>query len=357
MDIIIYNETIMRFSIRGILTLATLVLLALVVWAAWPEIKQAWRLMNDVELWLLALLIPIQFLSYYAAGSMIFSYLKAKGNLNDMSHWSMTRLALEFNFVNHVLPSGGAAGFSYMTWVLGCHKVPAARATMAQIVRLLLMFVSFVLLMLIAVAVLAVNDKVDRTIVGVTLLLTAATIGAVFFVVWLIQSTVRLQKFSNWITNLVNGFMYRVSRKKIKEAVKYEKIYGFLSGLHEDYNSIQAEHNILVKPFLWGMLANILDVGLIWVSFWALGSVVDPAVLFVAFGIASIAGALSVTPGGAGVYEAVMVAFLAATGVPPDVAIAGTLLARVILLAATIVFGYAFYQLTVFKYGKRPAER
>ena len=105
------------------------------------------------------------------------------------------------------------------------------------------------------------------------------------------------------------------------------------------------------------MLANILDVGLIWVSFWALGSVVDPAVLFVAFGIASIAGALSVTPGGAGVYEAVMVAFLAATGVPPDVAIAGTLLARVILLAATIVFGYAFYQLTVFKYGKRPAER
>jgi hypothetical protein len=39
--------------------------------------------------------------------------------------------------------------------------------------------------------------------------------------------------------------------------------------------------------------------------------------------------------------------------VPPDVAIAGTLLARVTLVLGTIIFGYVFYQLTVLKYGKR----
>lgn len=63
------------------------------------------------------------------------------------------------------------------------------------------------------------------------------------------------------------------------------------------------------------------------------------------------------TPGGAGVYEAVMVAFLAASGVTTEVAIAGTLLARVTLLAGTILFGYLFYQLTIIKYGNRPAHR
>ena len=52
-----------------------------------------------------------------------------------------------------------------------------------------------------------------------------------------------------------------------------------------------------------------------------------------------------------------MVAFLAASGVTPEVAIAGTLLARVTLLSGTILFGYVFYQLTVIKYGKRAADR
>jgi uncharacterized membrane protein YbhN (UPF0104 family) len=51
-----------------------------------------------------------------------------------------------------------------------------------------------------------------------------------------------------------------------------------------------------------------------------------------------------------------MVAFLAASGVTPDVAIAGTLLARMILLSGTILFGYVFYQLTVLKYGKHSAN-
>jgi uncharacterized membrane protein YbhN (UPF0104 family) len=47
-----------------------------------------------------------------------------------------------------------------------------------------------------------------------------------------------------------------------------------------------------------------------------------------------------------------MIAFLASAGVPAEVAIAGTLLARATLLVGTILFGYIFYQLTINKYGK-----
>ena len=103
----------MKLSFRGWMTLVTLLLLAVVVVFAWPEIKKAWGLMGQVDLWILFLLIPVQFISYYATGGMIFSYLRSKGNLEDMSHWSTTRLALELNFVNHILPSGGAFGFSF----------------------------------------------------------------------------------------------------------------------------------------------------------------------------------------------------------------------------------------------------
>lgn len=347
----------MKLSLRGWLTTITLVLLCIVVVAAWPEIERAWALLATVDVWVLLLLLPVQLLSYYAAGSMIFAYLRSKGDLHGMSHWSMTRLALEFNFVNHILPSGGAAGFSYMAWVLGRHGVSPSRATIAQLIRFLLTFVSFVVLMLAAVGVLAVTSNLDRSIVLMTFILTVATIAAIVLSVWLVGNTHRLRRFAHKLCSFVNGVVGWVTRGARTSVANEETVYGFFAGIHDDYRAIRRDRKILFVPFLWGIITNVLDVLLIWISFWALGHVVDPAVLFIAFGIASIAGAVSVTPGGAGVYEAVMVAFLATTGITPEVAIAGTLLARVVLLTGTILFGYIFYQLTVVKYGKRPAER
>lgn len=346
----------MKLSFRGWLTIVTLVLLTVVIIAAWPEIVQAWGLMGQVDLWLLALLVPVQFASYYATGGMIFSYLRAKGNLEDMSRWSMTRLALELNFVNHILPSGGAAGFSYLAWVLKKHKVSVSRSTMAQIIRFVLTFASFIMLLIVSMIVLTVERKIDLPIVVIGFALVIAAIGAMWVGIWLIKSNERLRRFSAWLTKKVNGFIRWITRGKKRKIVKEETLLEFFDGLHDDYLAIKRDRKILRTPFIWATIANILDVTLIWISFSALGYPLDPALLFIAFGIASIAGALSVTPGGAGVYEAVMVAFLAASGVTPEVAIAGTLLARVTLLAGTILFGYVFYQLTINKYGKRPAD-
>ncbi len=347
----------MKLSFRGWLTIITLVLLTIVIIFAWPEIRKAWGLLGSVNLWVLALLIPVQFFSYYATGGMIFSYLRAKGDLKDMSHWSMTRLALELNFVNHILPSGGAAGFSYLAWVLGKHKVSAARATMAQIIRFALTFLSFVVLLVLAVFVLVLNHSIDRMIIFVALALTVLAIGALWLIIFLVRNKERLAMFSKWLARTANNVVGWVTAGRKKNSVKEAPIRNFFDGLHDDYLGIRRERKVLIVPFIWAAIANVLDVALIWISFWALGFPLDPALLFVAFGVASIASAVSVTPGGAGVYEAIMVAFLAASGVTPDVAIAGTLLARVTLLAGTILFGYVLYQLTVMKYGTRPTDR
>lgn len=345
-----------KLSFRGWLTILTLVLLALVVILAWPEIREAWALIGTVDLWILALLLPIQFASYYATGGMIFSYLRAKGNLTEMSHWMTTRLALELNFVNHILPSGGAAGFSYLAWILKKHQVSVYRSTMAQIIRFVLTFLSFVLLLIVAMIILTFRHRIDSITIIIGSALVVGAVAATLLGIWLIKSNDRLRRFSAWLTKTVNTFVRKITRGKKRKIVKGEVILEFFDGLHDDYLAIKRERKILVKPFLWAIVANILDAALIWVSFWALGYPLDAALLFIAFGLASIAGALSVTPGGAGVYETVMVAFLAASGVTPEIAIAGTLLARVTLLAGTIIFGYVFYQLTILKYGKRPAD-
>lgn len=346
----------MKLSFRGWATIITLVLLTIVMIAAWPEIVKAWELMGQVDLWILLLLIPVQFLSYYATGGIMFSYLRAKGNLEDVSHWSTTRLALELNFVNHILPSGGAAGFSYLAWVLKKHKVSVARSTMAQLIRFAMTFMSFVVLLVAAMIVLAFRHQINSVTVIVGLILVVAAIGAAWGGIWLIKSKRRMQRFSAWISKTANRIVSFVTRGRKTDVVSHEVVLDFFEGLHDDYLAIRRERKILIKPFIWAVIANALDVALIWIAFWALGYPLDAAVLFIGFGLASIVAAVAVTPGGAGVYEAIMVAFLAASGVTPNVAIAGTLLARVVLLAGTILFGYVFYQLTIVKYGKRPAD-
>ena len=52
----------MKLSLRGWMSIITAALLAVVVFAAWPEIVKAWQLMGTVDLWILLLLIPVQLL-------------------------------------------------------------------------------------------------------------------------------------------------------------------------------------------------------------------------------------------------------------------------------------------------------
>ena len=344
-------------SFRSIVTVITVILLGLVVFLGWPQISRAIGLLGQINLWILALLIPVQLFSYYAIGAMIFSYLRAKGELKSTTHWEMTRMALELNFVNHIIPSGGAAGFSYLGWVLGRHGVRAGRATMAQIIRFALGFISFVLILILSVAVLTFDHKINRTISMISVAFVVAAIGGTILAIYIIGSKPRLVSFSGWLTKTINGVVTKLSRGKKRQVVNLETVEVFFGELHQDYLELRNDKKILVRPLIWAILVNLADVLLLVISFLALGTWVNPATLFVAFGVASVTSIVSVTPGGAGVYEAVMIAFLASAGVAADVAIAGTLVARVTLLMGTIVFGYFFYQLTIVKYGKNPIQR
>ncbi|MBC7943429.1 flippase-like domain-containing protein, partial [Candidatus Saccharibacteria bacterium] len=173
-------------SFRSWVTFITLILLGLVIYFGWPEITQAFGLFGKINPWIWSLLIPVQLFSYYATGGMIFSYLRSKGNLKTTSHWQMTRMALELNFVNHIMPSGGAAGFSYLGWVLSRHGVRPGRATMAQIIRFALTFISFVLILVVAVIGLTLDHQINRTIIVISIVLALAAVGGTALAIYII---------------------------------------------------------------------------------------------------------------------------------------------------------------------------
>lgn len=343
-------------SPRGIISLITLFLLVLVLFAARHEIAVAWKLVSQVDIWILLLLIPAQFVVYFAAGEMMFEYLRAKKALKGVSRFTLTRMALELNFVNHILPSGGVSGISYMTWRLGKYNVSPGRATMSQIVRYTAGFLAFLTLLVISVVLITLDTGVDRFIILVSTVLASTIVFFMIFGIYIISSSTRLESFARWSTRAINSFVRRVTFGRKKQIVKKARVEQFFVDIHKDFVELRADKRLLLKPYLWGLVFNAMDVGLFLIGFWALGYSVNPAAIVIAYGIASIAGFLVITPGGAGAYEAIMIGFLGTAGLPAGVMIAGVLLTRVVLLLGTIISGYIFYQLTILKYGKTPVK-
>ena len=331
-------------SFRAWLSTITIILLLVILFSARHELLRAWELLGQVNLWILILMIPVQLGVFYAGGEMIFTYLRGKGQIGDVKRRELIRIALEGNFVNHVLPSGGVSGVSYLTWRLGHLGVSPGRATMSQVVRHAMTFAAFAVLLLVALFAVTIDGTINRWIILTSASLFGSIVALLALGIYLLSSKRRIDKFATWMYRFLNAATRRVTFNRKRKLVHEETIREFLDDMHRDFLELRHEKRLLLKPFLWGLVYNLCDAGLFMIAFWALGEVFNPGPIIIAYGVASLAGFVVVTPGGAGVYEAIMVTFLAFAGISGSVAIAGILLARVIILLGTIVFGYIFYQ-------------
>ncbi len=344
-------------SFRFWVSIITALILAVIIFFAREDIIQAWDLMSKANLWILLLMIPAQIIVYFAAGEMIFEYLRGKNALQNVSRWSLTRLALEINFVNHALPSGGVSGVSYTGWRLSKMGVSPGRSTMAQVVRYAMGFLSFLVLLIGAVLAVTIDSGVNRMVILVSSILMCAIIGIFLFGIYIIGDIDRLHSAVHWVAGVINRIGRFVTGGKQKKLLSRKSLEHFLLEMHRDYKELLNEKKLLLKPFLWGLVFTTFDIILFVIAFWSLGIEVNFAPLVIAYGLASLAGFIVITPGGAGAYEALMIGFISAAGMPQGAAIAGIVLARTLILLGTIFSGYIFYQLTIWRYGKAPTGR
>lgn len=341
-------------SFRSWLNVITAVIILVLLLTLRDDLVRAFQLLGKVDIWILLLIIPLQFLSYYAGGAAIFSYLKQRGQADHVNAWDMTRMSLELNFVNHILPTAGVSGVSYMSWRLNKLGISSGRSTLALVVRYASSFVAYVILLMIAVLIVTLDTGINRLTILGTSALVSGLILAVIAVWYIIDNERRLENFSRGAARIVNGFGKKVLRQK-KDLLKKRVVQKYLHELQDDYRSLKREPKLLIRPLLWGFVFNLTEVSLFFFTFLSLGTLVNPAAILLALGVAAVVGAVMITPGGAGGYEAMMVVMLTSAGIKGATVIAGVLLARVILIMLTIVSGYVFYHLALRKYGKQPA--
>lgn len=343
-------------SVRRIISWVTLAFVGLIIFLSRHELLKAWKLLETVNPLILLLLVPLMLFTFYAAGETMFTYLAAKGSIKDTPWYERARMALELNFVNHTLPSGGVSGISYMTWRLGKLGVTPGRAASAQVVRYVAGFIASAILIAISVVAVTVDGNINRVIILVSSAIVTFMILSTFGLIFLVSSRPRMRAFADWSSKVINRTTRRLTRGKKRVLIREEKIFAFFEDIHDDYLGLRRDYRILLVPVVWAIAFTAADALLFWITFMALGTPVNPAPLLIAYVLASVAGFIVVTPGGAGAYEAIMVAFLATAGIASGAAIAGIVLTRVIILIVTIAVGYLFYEHALGKYGKRKSR-
>ena len=330
------------------INLLTFVAIGVVLVFARHDIALAFQKMQSLNLWVLALMIPAQFLAFYAVARVYYHFFKATGSSLPMK--TLVPAAIELNFVNHIFPSGGISGFSYLTLRLKHDNISTAKSTLAQLVRFALAFITFIGLLLLALVLLAMEYRVNRFIMLIAAALTFTILFLTLIVTYVISRGDRIREFTQALSRALNRIIHLV-RPRHPETINLKRTEEVFNELHEDYVLLRRDFRKMWPVVMWALLANIAEIGVIYIAFVAHDAWINPGALIIAYAIATVAGLLAILPGGLGVYEPLMATVLLSAGVPGSLALSATLVSRVVTLVVALGSGYVLYQRTLRRYG------
>lgn len=329
-----------------ILTVVTFTALALLVYAVRDQIAQTIDNITKVNAWALWLMIPLQVANYDAYTRMyrdIFAVLD-----NTVTYRSMFRVQLELTFVNHVFPSGGVSGFSYFGARMRDFNVPAGRSTLVQFMRFILIFISFQVLLLLGLILLAIGGQANDFVILLSASLVTLLIVGTFGMGFILGSKQRINAFSIYITKVINKFI-NFFRRNHPETIVVERVRKTFTDMHENYLVLRQKYSSLKRPLYYGLIANLTEVLTLYVVFIAFDQWVNPGAVILAYAVANFAGLISFLPGGVGIFEALMIGVFAASGVPAGLSIPVTVMYRVINMTIQLVPGGIAYYRTLHK--------
>lgn len=322
--------------------------LGLIIFFAWGDIVHAFQKMGTLNVWVLLLIIPAQLFAYYSLGKVFFYFFKAVDVKLSMKQ--LFAPMLELNFVNHIFPSGGASGFSYLTLRLKPYGVSPAKSTLAQLARFVSTFLAFVGLMFIGLFVLALQGNVNPLVILAVSSIAFTILFSTGVIMYVVSEESRIDSFTKRMTIWINKFIH-IFRRKHPETISLRGVRKMFLELHEDYLMIRGNLRGMWPVMRWAILTNLAEMSLLYIAFLAHGAWVNPGAVLIALVVANLVGLIAILPGGVGLYEPLMTAVLISGGIPAALALSATLVYRVISLLVSLLTGYFLYHRALNRYG------
>lgn len=325
---------------RILLTIATLLALAGLIYALREQISETISNFGKVNSNILILMLFWQALNYNAYTRMYqhyFSLFKKK-----IPFWQMAKITSEINFVNNVFPTAGVSGFSYFGVRMKEFKVSAGTSTTVQLMRFVSVFLSFQVLLVIGLVALAVEGKASNFVILIASSLVTLLAVGTLVLVYIVSDKKRINNFMVFLAKIINWLLHKL-RLGGRESIKLYKVEELFGELHENYVFMRGHLHALRAPLAHALIANLSEVATIYTVYLAFGAPVNIGAVIIAYAIANFAGLISVLPGGIGIYEGLTTAVLLAAGVPASISIPVVIMYRVLSMIMQLPVGYYFY--------------
>lgn len=323
-----------------VVNVLTVTALLVLIYAIRHQIVDTFDNLSRVNGWILFTMIPLQLLNYHAQTRVYQKLFALVGN--KLSYRFVLRVALELNFVNHVFPSGGVSGISYFGLRMKNDAITGGKATIVQLLKLILLFVSFEILLIGGLIFMAIGGRASNIVVLAAGSLSTLLVVGTFAFVLVIGSERRIHATFTAITIFLNRLIH-FFRPTRPETIRMAHIERIAVELHNNYKLVEKKYRELKLPFFWSFIANATELLTLYVVYIAFGKWVNIGAIILAYAVANFAGLVSVLPGGVGIYEALMTGVLVAAGIPAALSLPVTVMYRVVSTLIQLPPGYVLY--------------
>jgi uncharacterized protein (TIRG00374 family) len=246
------------------------------------------------------------------------------------SRWRLLRINLSSLAVSHIIPGGTAPGTAVAYRMLtqsGVNSADAGFALAMQGVGSALVLNSILWLALLVSLFMHGYNPLYAVAAGAGV----ALMGAFAAVVW------ALTKGRKRSIDVIRRWAGRVP------FLSGERLALSVQRLADRLRQFLNERQLLTRAVAWAAAFWLLDAASLFVFIAALGKIVSPIDLLVAYGLAFVLAVIPVTPSGLGVVEGVLIPTLVGFGVPRPTAVLGVLGYRLVNFWAPIPAGGIAY--------------
>jgi uncharacterized protein (TIRG00374 family) len=318
--------------------IGTLVLLVVINYLLLPQIAGARRsisLLADINPWWLGLaaiaecgsLMAYSWLTITAVGWKPLRYRTAL-------QFDLSTLAL-----SHVVPAGSVVGLGVGFGLLVREGVPPEKAASGKTIEAIGSAVVLNVMFGISVVLALILH-------GGNALYTPIALAALVLLLVAAMATVLILRGQERVANAASQLLGKLPR--IDPAAGRRLVDSLATTLR----AFGRDRAFLTRFMAWAATNWLLDAFALWCAVRAFGHSLGPVGLMVAYCLASVAGAIPITPGGLGVVEGVLVPALVAFETTRGVAILGVLGWRLLQFWLPIPVGLACYAPLVL--GRRP---
>jgi uncharacterized protein (TIRG00374 family) len=307
------------------------------------HINQFMDILHQVQWYVFFLVVAAQFWSYYSNARFYQSFLLLFDYHIDTKR--LFKAALGINFVNQAFPSGGVSGASFLSGYLK-GEVPVGKATLAQFVRYIFTYISFLGVLVVGFLLLLLAGNVSQITARVMLLVLLMVIIMSLLLVTVVADRYRMEGMARSVINFLNR-LSQIIRRKRKRLITSEQITSFFDEFYEGYKFLLSERKKWRVPLLFALSGNVAELATIYVVFVAFGHWLNPGVVIAAYTLANLFSIISVISSGVGLYELTMVTALTALGVPFALSLSVVILYRVLNFAIFLPLGFYIYRQTL----------